>query len=150
VGDPLSFLAALARCARPGGSVIVSVPNRLRSYRDPFEPLDCPPHHLTRWTADPLARLGARCGLKLAEFAFEPATEGTPRVLVERKAQAWLARRSALFEGRVARWALRHAMRVVVPQPLARELSRRGALDRMGIRGQAVLAHFVVSQAERD
>jgi len=46
------FVRAARDCLKPGGKLLITAPNRLRRFRDPFEPLDHPPHHLSRWTSD--------------------------------------------------------------------------------------------------
>jgi SAM-dependent methyltransferase len=43
------FMRALTRCVRPDGRIFLSVPNRRRFARQDDEPLDCPPHHVSRW-----------------------------------------------------------------------------------------------------
>ncbi len=66
VADPVGLLRSMAKAARPGGRVVISVPLSPPSWevmgRDC---LNMPPHHLTRWTAASLRMLGKACGLKL-------------------------------------------------------------------------------------
>ena len=60
---PVEFLDELAGLVGPGGRIVVSVPNRKRLSYDRVEPLDCPPHHQTRWGARQLRYLGSQVGL---------------------------------------------------------------------------------------
>src|SRR5215211_6141922 len=44
-----AFAEAARRCVAPGGLLLVSVPNNDRPRLNPLDPLDCPPHHVSRW-----------------------------------------------------------------------------------------------------
>lgn len=74
--EHLSDVAALCEpaqtCVRRGGRVFLSVPNVHRTIREPFEPLDLPPHHVSRWSADQLRRLADTFGLELVAVHREP------------------------------------------------------------------------------
>ena len=74
ISSILPFTQHAAHCLRPGGRLLVSVPNRYRFWRNPNEPLDCPPHHLSRWAKPQLEELAQRCGLKLKRVHYEPAS----------------------------------------------------------------------------
>jgi len=50
--DPAGFLAALGRRTAPGGTLLVSTPNRLMSFTEN-------PYHLREWTAPELQALAA-------------------------------------------------------------------------------------------
>lgn len=63
LSHPVKFLDELAGLVCPGGRVVISVPNRKRLSYDRSEPLDCPPHHQTRWGASQLRYLGSEVGL---------------------------------------------------------------------------------------
>ena len=56
---------------RPGGRLFISVPNRDRRRPPGFEPLDQPPHHISRWADQQFARLAERYGLDLERIAHE-------------------------------------------------------------------------------
>jgi SAM-dependent methyltransferase len=60
--------------SRPGASLWLSVPSERRTSRlyGHREPLDEPPHHLTRWTSQGFAALGTRNGWRLDAVEFEP------------------------------------------------------------------------------
>lgn len=76
------FMAAATQCLKPGGTLIVTVPNRLRRFRDTFEPLDAPPHHLSRWTSAQLRQLAALSGLVVTAIRYEHAGMHDCRALV--------------------------------------------------------------------
>jgi SAM-dependent methyltransferase len=72
VSDPVSVAVAARACLRPGGRFFVSVPNRERALRSDIEPLDAPPHHVTRWAPAQLEALAGRSGFRLSRIRFEP------------------------------------------------------------------------------
>lgn len=64
VPDPVSFLREAAALARPGGGVVIGVPNEDGVERIcPWDPHQWPPHHVSRWRQRDLRALGARAGL---------------------------------------------------------------------------------------
>ncbi len=70
--DPRGFVSAGLRALRPGGTFVISVPNRDRLRLADVEPLDFPPHHASRWSEAQLARLGDETGLTLVNVEYEP------------------------------------------------------------------------------
>ena len=63
VADPVALLESMRHWAGPAGRVLFSVPfSPMFFERRWFDPLNHPPHHLTRWNARALARLAERCG----------------------------------------------------------------------------------------
>jgi SAM-dependent methyltransferase len=69
---PADFLHASCNLLQPGGKLMLGVPNAESFLRHEFNPLDMPPHHMTRWTADVLSRLPHRFPLRLERIAYEP------------------------------------------------------------------------------
>jgi hypothetical protein len=67
------FVAAAARCARSGGAVLVSVPNRERLHLG-IDPFDFPPHHVSRWAVQDLEELGRRLALGVVDVAAQRRT----------------------------------------------------------------------------
>jgi 2-polyprenyl-3-methyl-5-hydroxy-6-metoxy-1,4-benzoquinol methylase len=59
-------------CLRPGGRLFLSTPDRQRTVRDTMEVLDCPPHHLSRWSSHQYEVLAERYGMELASIRYEP------------------------------------------------------------------------------
>ena len=72
---PGEFLEAACRLLAPGGKLMVGVPNARSFLRHLFNPLDMPPHHMTRWTAVVLKHIQEHFPLKLARIAYEPLAE---------------------------------------------------------------------------
>jgi len=64
VAAPMDFVAEAVRLLTAGGYFAVGVPN-WRVWQVFREPLDCPPHHLTRWSAASLVRALERGGLQV-------------------------------------------------------------------------------------
>jgi len=75
VAKPGEFLQACCEVLRPGGLLVVCVPNQRSYVRHMVNPLDMPPHHMTRWTRKTFTRLPQYFPLKLIRTAFEPLTE---------------------------------------------------------------------------
>lgn len=71
--DPLGFMRSCAACLAPGGRLVISVPND-SSYvgRGLNTLLNIPPHHISRWNANALHRLGEYAGLRLCSAIPEP------------------------------------------------------------------------------
>lgn len=133
VPAPAAFLAALARCVRPGGRLFLSVPNAERFFRMPFEPLDCPPHHLTRWSLRALRALGTRAGCELTAHAFEPIVSDTVRYVVEK--------RVARSVGAAAGWVVARAL---CPPGLSRLAEAAGLYESLGLHGMSVAVEYAV------
>lgn len=73
--DPMSFVAELLRCLRPGGWLILSAPLHPSAMTAiPNFLLNAPPHHLTWWTPKALTELAAAHGLDdIAVNPLDPA-----------------------------------------------------------------------------
>jgi SAM-dependent methyltransferase len=69
---PADFLHASCKLLQPGGKLMIGLPNAESFLRHQFNPLDMPPHHMTRWTAGVLSRLPRWFPLKLVRIAYEP------------------------------------------------------------------------------
>jgi SAM-dependent methyltransferase len=57
---------------RPGGRLFLSTPDRERSVHRELEPLDFPPHHVSRWSGRQFERLATHFDLRLASIRHEP------------------------------------------------------------------------------
>jgi len=75
LADPRDFFDHCLRCVKPGGKLIISVPNadsfmgrRANNY------LNYPPHHVSWWTLDSLQYLAAEFGLRIIDHHADAAT----------------------------------------------------------------------------
>jgi 2-polyprenyl-3-methyl-5-hydroxy-6-metoxy-1,4-benzoquinol methylase len=137
------LMDGMIACVKPGGLLIVSVPNRLRVI-DPDipEPLDCPPHHLSRWHPRQLAILANTFALEHVETLFDPPTLADCRDHVRIAAER-LFRPIAEVAGRRSVNLLSRAIsHLIVPTPLYRWLHRAALLSRLGVFRQNMLAVF--------
>ncbi len=122
---------------RPGGFLCLSVPNRMRSRSAQLAPLDCPPHHLTRWSPASLATIARRSGLLPAEVATEPVEVSTPRDRLRERIRDGVGKVSAV--GRLlGTWFPLAAWRAVFFPPLLTIYQRHGVLERAEIFGLSV------------
>ena len=73
VTDPLQFLKDLITLIKPGGKLIISVPNpeSFTQYANK-NLLDQPPHHMHRWNKRTFSRLHRIIPIKLVKIKFEP------------------------------------------------------------------------------
>lgn len=73
IAEPMPFLSAMVRLLRPGGRLIVAVPNGDAYLRHlPSNWLDMPPHHMLRWNESSLRALTGLLPLELISLATEP------------------------------------------------------------------------------
>jgi SAM-dependent methyltransferase len=95
LGDPRWLFLRAAAMARDDCRLFVSVPSDRRASRLYQEQdfMDQPPHHLSRWTSQALATIGASCGWRLEQLEYEPLplrTELWSRA-VRMRAYRWVA-----------------------------------------------------------
>jgi 2-polyprenyl-3-methyl-5-hydroxy-6-metoxy-1,4-benzoquinol methylase len=68
-----SFLAAQVKCLKPGGRLVICVPNNDSFMgENEFSVLNLPPHHMGLWTERSLRSIGDVLGLKLINVEYEP------------------------------------------------------------------------------
>jgi SAM-dependent methyltransferase len=139
--DVRGFVHGMLRCLKPGGSLVVSVPNRLRmAERGVMQPLDCPPHHLSRWHPAQFAAMARLYGLELVEVGFDPPDANECRsAMREGLLRAWGREGST---GGAAYLAARLAARAAFARSLHALYGRAGLLPRMGLYRQNMMAHF--------
>jgi SAM-dependent methyltransferase len=134
--DLITFAAALLR---PGGRLLVSVPNRERYVQNGLEPLDHPPHHLSRWSGAQFGALAERYGLDLARVSFEEpdfaAAEAYWFEATRQRTAKLVGPRGGLLAARAARkyW--------ITPARYERAAARRH-FTRRGICGHTLLAEL--------
>jgi len=72
VPEPRSFLVAASRLLRPNGRLIVGVPNSAGWLDRAGGALECPPHHITRWSGAALQFTAQISSLALEHLEIEP------------------------------------------------------------------------------
>jgi SAM-dependent methyltransferase len=73
VSDPAKFLSECVSVLKPGGLLIISVPNSGGFLRlTPESIWNTPPHHVTRWTAPTLRYLPSLFPLSIVGLWYEP------------------------------------------------------------------------------
>jgi len=72
VPDPLEFMAVAVSMVRPGGRIVLSVPNAESYLRAGGNLLDMAPHHITKWDRNTLQKLAEMCGISCIRFREEP------------------------------------------------------------------------------
>ena len=134
-------MGTLRRCLRPGGSLFLSVPNRMRSGRAAAEPLDSPPHHLTRWSRRSLEMLAGAAGLRMREIALEPVELSVPRDRLRERIRSAVSG-IPVVGGFLGTMAPALAWRILLPAPLAPLYRRAGVFERAGMFGMSMAARF--------
>jgi SAM-dependent methyltransferase len=72
--DPQEFIADCIKLLKPGGKLIVGVPNN-NPYlfkNDKYHTLNLPPHHMGLWSREALASLGKYNNLEVEKIVVEP------------------------------------------------------------------------------
>lgn len=72
LAEPGRALSRIAGLLKPGGRLVITVPNEQRLRLFEREAWDYPPNHNTRWTADALRALARRNGLEVELLAVSP------------------------------------------------------------------------------
>lgn len=126
-----NFIKNAKDCLKPGGLLIVTVPNKLRIARSDFEPLDCPPHHLSRWTERQLEVLSSLQGMDLLEINYEIPTMDECRL--------WVRKNVASKRHLNSLWA-RGIGRLVFNKYTYSLLLKSEIVDKLKIRGFSVMA----------
>ena len=80
VADPRAFIAGMCRLIAPGGRIFVSTPYSPMSFEGLwFDPLNHPPHHMTRWNRRAYTELASQLALE-PTFTMPPAASIIDRV----------------------------------------------------------------------
>lgn len=72
VPEPGMFLRHCLSLLRPGGVLIIAVPNAEGMLRGADEILDCPPHHMSRWSPRAFGSLEQSHGARIRRCLWEP------------------------------------------------------------------------------
>lgn len=127
------FIEAAISCLKPNGLLIVSIPNRKRIFQNPLEPLDCPPHHVSRWHTKPLMKFGEIMNLSLNEIVFEMASRSACR--------EWF-RESCIRKYKIPYWMKRGVARIFVCSPFFEFYERTRLLEKWGFYRLTILAYY--------
>jgi 2-polyprenyl-3-methyl-5-hydroxy-6-metoxy-1,4-benzoquinol methylase len=103
VPDPTTFVELARSILAPNGRLFLAVPNRHRTTRASCEPLDCPPHHLTRWDEQPFKYLATSLGLVVERVMRAPPDityEYQPYIDSLTRRLSWLGSGAASFFAR--------------------------------------------------
>jgi len=79
ISQPFSFLEAQVACLKPGGKLLIGVPNNDSYMKDNKmynKVLNMPPHHMGLWTRDSLKSLEKIFNLALENVFYEPLVGG--------------------------------------------------------------------------
>jgi SAM-dependent methyltransferase len=141
--DAHTAICAARALLRPGGLLFASVPNRSRFGRRDDEPLDCPPHHASRWSAEQFHEIAERFDLDLVSVHMEDPDLSHARMAA--------AERSRMLE----RFGIRDSRRLLTRLWMKAALGPRrhdravesGEYRRRGIVGHAMLAELKVPTA---
>jgi len=75
VPNPREFLDNMCKLLRPGGKLILGLPNADSFLKHQFNILDMPPHHMTRWSKSALEKLPELFPIQLDHIELEPLAE---------------------------------------------------------------------------
>jgi 2-polyprenyl-3-methyl-5-hydroxy-6-metoxy-1,4-benzoquinol methylase len=129
IAKPREFLDACCRLLRPKGLLILGVPNQNSYVRHMINPLDMPPHHMTRWTEEPLRRLQSHFPLRLVRTACEPLPDNQIEMYFDTYSRVLLGRAMGFV---VHPWVRTQTIRLI----------QRFKIGRF-IRGQNIYACYV-------
>jgi SAM-dependent methyltransferase len=140
LGHVDDVLVPALRCLGASGRLFVSVPDRDRMPEAPLEPLDCPPHHISRWGTEQLQALADRFGLKVVALHRQPPAFGRVAARAMAPLDARLGATPLPPARRLARGVVRRAM---IGERRHALLARTGAYPRLGLYGHTMLAEMV-------
>lgn len=145
VPAPFELLSGAARLLRPAGCIAFSVPLSPQFYESSWvDPLNLPPHHLSRWTLGAIAALSDRLQLT-PEFIVPlavPYLRRVARTLVLQAMGPFCNSSRFVKAARLSGWLMRHPLRA------CGEFMRQAAVTR-GDRGyKADLVLVILRSAE--
>lgn len=125
IDEVQSFLEAAITCLKPGGSLIVCVPNNEGFIKHNENVLNLPPHHMGLWDQHSLRNLESVFSLRTENILFQPVQKHHRRYFF-----TTALHRNWKIPERLAGW-----LSLLIPRPFAR-------LSPPSYSGFAVLAHY--------
>jgi SAM-dependent methyltransferase len=92
VSNPREFLESCCKLLKSGGRLLVGLPNAESFLQYEFNPLDMPPHHMTKWSRHVLAYLPNLFPLQLNQIKREPLAEYHVRQYVNAHCRSYVQR----------------------------------------------------------
>lgn len=138
-----SLVVPMLECLRRPGRIFLSVPNRERFPTMPVDPLDHPPHHLSRWSPAQLGELAKRRGLALVGVDYEEPDFSTA-ILAARERWAHRLTPGSAAPGAFANVMARVVTKLTLSEGRYRQLADRGAFTHRSVFGHTMLAEFKV------
>lgn len=130
------FVSLAMSSVKPGGRLVLSVPNADRITKDEFEPLDCPPHHVSRWRAEQLQILSHVMGCEIETMAYEHASPSACRMRLQRRLSGFFVSEAGCPPG----LAVRAISKALVSDLLYGLYRKLGLLDRWRLYGHSMVA----------
>ena len=97
VSEPLNFLEPALACLKPGGRLVISVPNDEAPMAEMTNAwLNLPPHHLSRWRLATFRVFAAQHGLTIEDSMTDAVAPEHVRWIREQGASNWLAAKLGL------------------------------------------------------
>ena len=141
----LPFVRAAYRCVKPGGVLVLSVPNRERRKDLSFGSLDYPPHHISRWHENQLALLAQELNSTILTVAKEPLSRSQTIEALRIKELPELI--PFPFYGRNTVFKILSRLALTYPMSLA--WRKQGMNARLGMFGLSLLIVIQKAMAER-
>lgn len=109
VADPLAFVQQALECLKPGGRLLLGMPNK-DSYIGGLVnfALNSPPHHVTGWSEQTLSYLEQQLGLQRLDLQFAPVEDWERELF-------WLQRGYARFKPETLRFSTSARWRWLIP-----------------------------------
>jgi SAM-dependent methyltransferase len=125
ISDPRGLVADMLKLLAPGGRIFLSTPYSPMSFETIwYDPLNHPPHHMTRWNRSAYVALGRQFGLATSLSMPQPMP------LLDRVASAFNFALNGPQRLQPRRQILARAMRK--PRAFLTEMFRQAARDRIG------------------
>lgn len=141
--DVRTAICAARALLRPGGLFFASVPNRSRFGQRDDEPLDCPPHHVSRWSVEQFHEIAERFDLDLLSVHREDPDLSHARVAAAERSR--MLERFGVRDSR--RLLARLWMKAATGQRRHERAVESGEYRGCGIFGHAMLAELRVPTA---